>query len=233
MLVIQKHRGVMRKVTLRQSCLVWYYLTEFDLIPLLRKSKTGGIHVDWIGSVLEVVEFSLMNLLSTEHFNSSLWSNGMWHFFPNRLPQIRLWPLQIAGQIYFQPLVRAVRKQPTHRWHNLVPSPNQTPYWSQNQEGHAQNRGFLRVASWRLDHIWLVVSTPLKHISQLGWWNSRIYWKITFMFQTTNQIWLSVKTKRNRGSCSHLKTFSQNSAMIWMRTLEILSLENTLSKLTI
>ena len=79
----------------------------------------------------------------------------MWHFFfPNRLPQIRLRSLQIAGQIYFQPLVRAVRKQPTHRWHNLVPSPNQTPYWS--QEGHAQ--------SWRLDHIWLVVYLPLWNI---------------------------------------------------------------------
>ena len=36
-------------------------------------------------------------------------------------------------------------------------------------------------------HSWLVVSTPLKNISQLGWWFP-VYWKIKKMFQTTNQI---------------------------------------------
>ena len=34
--------------------------------------------------------------------------------------------------------------------------------------------------------IWLVLSTPLKNISQLGWLFP-IYGKIQFMFQTTNQ----------------------------------------------
>ena len=38
-------------------------------------------------------------------------------------------------------------------------------------------------------HFWLVVSTPLKNISQLGLLFP-IYGKIKFMFQTTNQIWL-------------------------------------------
>ena len=36
--------------------------------------------------------------------------------------------------------------------------------------------------------IWLVVSTPLKNISQLGWLFP-IYGKIKLMFQTTNQLW--------------------------------------------
>ena len=35
--------------------------------------------------------------------------------------------------------------------------------------------------------IWLVVSTPLKNISQLGW-VFPIYGKINLMFQTTNQV---------------------------------------------
>ena len=34
---------------------------------------------------------------------------------------------------------------------------------------------------------WLVVWTPLKNISQLGWWHSQLNGKIKFMFQTTNQ----------------------------------------------
>ena len=37
---------------------------------------------------------------------------------------------------------------------------------------------------------WLVVSTPLNNISQLGWLFP-IYGKIKFMFQTTNQWWLT------------------------------------------
>ena len=36
------------------------------------------------------------------------------------------------------------------------------------------------------NNFWLVVSTPLKNISQLGWLFP-IYGKIKFMFQTTNQ----------------------------------------------
>ena len=36
--------------------------------------------------------------------------------------------------------------------------------------------------------IWLLVSTPLKNISQVGWWFP-IYGKIKVMFQTTNQIY--------------------------------------------
>ena len=124
--------------------------------PCWENQTTGRIYVDWIGSVLEVVEFSLMNLLSTEHFNSSLWSNGMWHFFPNRVPQIRLWSLQIAGQIYFQPLVRADL---------LKPEPGTC--------------SVLKAGPYLVGGI----PTPLKNTSQLGWWNSRIYWKITFMFQ--------------------------------------------------
>ena len=35
---------------------------------------------------------------------------------------------------------------------------------------------------------WLVVSTPLKNMSQLGWWHSQLNGKIKAMFQTTNQI---------------------------------------------
>ena len=35
--------------------------------------------------------------------------------------------------------------------------------------------------------IWLVASTPLKNISQLGWWHSQLKGKIKFMFQTTHQ----------------------------------------------
>ena len=37
-----------------------------------------------------------------------------------------------------------------------------------------------------LDPYWLVVSTPLKNMSQLGWWHSQYMGK---MFQTTNQSW--------------------------------------------
>ena len=37
---------------------------------------------------------------------------------------------------------------------------------------------------WTKHNIWLVVSTPPKNISQLGWWNSQYI----EMFQTTNQI---------------------------------------------
>jgi len=36
-------------------------------------------------------------------------------------------------------------------------------------------------------HNWLVVSTPLKNINQLGWLFPK-YGKINQMFQTTNQI---------------------------------------------
>ena len=36
---------------------------------------------------------------------------------------------------------------------------------------------------------WLIVSTPLKNISQLGWWHSQ-YMEKYKMFQTTNQIYM-------------------------------------------
>ena len=43
--------------------------------------------------------------------------------------------------------------------------------------------------SW--EHIRFVVWTPLKNISQLGWWHSQLIWKQSNMFQTTNQyIWI-------------------------------------------
>ena len=42
-----------------------------------------------------------------------------------------------------------------------------------------------------LEQIWLVVWTPLKNISQLGWL-FQIYGKIKLMFQTTNQKWFKI-----------------------------------------
>ena len=51
-------------------------------------------------------------------------------------------------------------------------------------------------SSWQ--GFWLVVSTPLKNISQLGW-SFPIYGKISFMFQTTNQVFVpSVALWSNR-----------------------------------
>ena len=37
---------------------------------------------------------------------------------------------------------------------------------------------------------WLLgdIPTPLKNMSQMGWWNSQLNGKIKFMFQTTNQL---------------------------------------------
>jgi hypothetical protein len=45
---------------------------------------------------------------------------------------------------------------------------------------------------------WLVVSTPLKNISQLGLLFP-IYGKIKFMFQTTNQIEMSIANSKTDG----------------------------------
>ena len=101
--------------------------------PCWENQTTGRIYVDWIGSVLEVVEFSLMNLLSTEHFNSSLWSKGMWHFFQIGFRKLDCDPCKLPA------------RSTSSLWCVQI-------YWSQNQ-GHAQ--------SWRLDHIWLVVYLPL------------------------------------------------------------------------
>ena len=44
-----------------------------------------------------------------------------------------------------------------------------------------------------MNHYWLVVWTPLKNISQLGWLFP-IYGKIKLMFQTTNQHWFIMFT---------------------------------------
>ena len=60
-----------------------------------------------------------------------------------------------------------------------------------------------------LINIWLVVPTPLKNISQLGW-SFPIYGKIKAMFQTTNECMISLQTTLIGDSIFALEPSDQN-----------------------
>ena len=68
---------------------------------------------------------------------------------------------------------------------------------------------------------WLLVSTPLKNISQLGWWFP-IYGKIKLMFQSTNQISHGIPSHAACFACCTLQpaaTPSSANACSWLHSL--------------